>query len=74
MGDSPIPLGVGVWSGGIPLVYQHCKLVCGTPCGLGIWGWGVGVPLLVYECCKLVFGTPCGFGVGVGAGSPFISV
>ena len=54
-------------------MYECCKLVCGTPCGLGVGGWGVGarVSLLVYECCKLVFATPCGLGVGVGGGAPF---
>ena len=44
-------------------MYECCLLVGGTPCGLGVWGEGQGVPLLVYECCKLVGGTPCGFGV-----------
>ena len=32
-------------------VYECCKMVGGTSCGL--WGWGKGVPL-VYECCKIV--------------------
>ena len=40
-------------------MYECCKLVDGTPCGLAE---GVGVPS-VYECCKLVGGTPCGLGV-----------
>ena len=40
-------------------VYECCKMVGGTSCGLGVggWGWGWWVPL-VYECCKIV-------GVGV---------
>ena len=42
-------------------VYECCKIVGGTSCGLG--GRGVGVPL-VYECCKMVGGTSCGLGVG----------
>ena len=48
---------------GFPLVYECCKMVGGTSCGLGVGGWGVGVPL-VYECCKMVGGTSCGLGVG----------
>ena len=52
---------------GVPLVYEFCKLVGGTPCGLGV---GVGVPL-VYEFCKLVSGTPCGLGVGGYSGGSF---
>ena len=31
-------------------VYECCKMVGGTSCGLGI---GVGVPL-VCECCKIL--------------------
>ena len=54
---------------GVPLVYECCKMVGGTSCGLGVGGWGWGVPL-VYECCKMVGGTSCGLGVGVG-GVPF---
>ena len=63
---------------GVPLVYECCKMVGGTSCGLGVggwgrwwvvlpvgWGWGVGFPL-VYECCKMVGGTSCGLGVGGG--------
>ena len=46
-------------------MYEWCKLVGGTPCGLGIGGQGVP---LVYECCKLVGDTPCGLGVGGGNG------
>ena len=42
MGHSPFTLGVGVGDGGIPLVYEHCKFVCGTPCGLGVGGGGQG--------------------------------
>ena len=49
--------------GGGPLVYECCKMVGGTSCGLGVGGWGVP---LVYECCKMVGGTSCGLGVGVG--------
>ena len=37
---------------GVPLVDECCKLVGGTPCGLGVGGWGLWVPL-VYECCKI---------------------
>ena len=35
-------------------MYECCKMVGGTSCGLGV-GVGVtaGVPL-VYECCKIV--------------------
>ena len=50
-------------------MYECCKMVGGTSCGLGVGG-GVGVPLvgfpLVYECCKMVGGTSCGLGVGGG--------
>ena len=49
--------------GGVPLVYECCKMVGGTSCGLGVGGGGWGVPL-VYECCKMVGGTSCGLGVG----------
>ena len=45
-------------------MYECCKMVGGTSCGLGVGG-GVGVPL-VYECCKMVGGTSCGLGVGGG--------
>ena len=48
-------------------MYECCKMVGGTSCGLGVGGWGQGVPL-VYECCKMVGGTSCGLGVGVGGG------
>ena len=34
-------------------VYECCKMVGGTCCGLGVGGWGVGVPL-VCEYCKIV--------------------
>ena len=37
---------------GVPLVYECCKIVSGTPCGLEDRGWGWGVPL-EYECCKI---------------------
>ena len=47
------------------LVYECCKMVCGTSCGLGVEGWGVGGPL-VYDCCKMVGGTCCGLGIGGG--------
>ena len=46
-------------------MYECCKMVGGTSCGLGVWGWGTP---LVYECCKMVGGTSCGLGVGVGGG------
>ena len=59
--------GVGV-GGGVPLVYECCKMVVGTSCGLGVGGWGVP---LVYECCKMVCGTSCGLGVG-GWGVPLV--
>ena len=50
-------------------VYECCKMVGGTSCGLGVGGWGHGVHL-VYECCKIVGGTSCGLGVdGWGWGS-----
>ena len=50
-------------------VYECCKMVGGTSCGLGVGGGGQGVHL-VYECCKIVGGTPCGLGVdGWGWGS-----
>ena len=46
-------------------MYECCKMVGGTSCGLAL-GVGVGVHL-VYECCKMVGGTSCGLGVrGVG--------
>ena len=44
------------------LVYECCKMVGGTSCGLGVGEWGWGVPL-VYECCKMVGGISCGLGV-----------
>ena len=47
-------------------VYECCKMVGGTSCGLGVGGWGVP---LVYECCKMVGGTSCGLGVGGWGGS-----
>ena len=43
-------------------MYECCKMVVGTSCGLGVGG---GVPL-VYECCNMVGGTYCGLGVGGG--------
>ena len=46
-------------------MYECCKMVGGTSCGLGVGGWEAGVPL-VYECCKMVGGTSCGLGVGGG--------
>ena len=46
---------------GVPLVYECCKMVGGTSCGLGVGGWGAGVPL-VYECCKIVVVLPVGWG------------
>ena len=50
-------------------MYECCKMVGGTSCGLGVGGWGVP---LVYECCKMVGGTSCGLGVGGwGVGGPF---
>ena len=50
-------------------VYECCKMVGGTSCGLGVGGGGRGVSL-VYECCKIVGGIPCGLGVeGWGWGS-----
>ena len=57
MGHSPCGLGVGGGGQGVPLVYECCKLVGGTPCG-----FGVGVPL-VWESCKMLGGTPCGLEV-----------
>ena len=42
-------------------VYECCKMVGGTSCGLGVGGGGWWVPL-VYECCKIVDGTSCGWG------------
>ena len=46
-------------------VYECCKMVGGTSCGLGVVGgeWWV---TLVFECCKMVGCTSCGFGIGVG--------
>ena len=41
-------------------MYECCKMVGGTPCGLGVGGWGVP---LVYECCKMVCHTSSGLGV-----------
>ena len=56
-------------------MYECCKMVGGTSCGLGVGVGGQGVPLVyvlwVYECCKMVGGTSCGLGVGGGAGGPF---
>ena len=43
-------------------VYECCKMVSGTSCGLRVEGWGGS--LLVYECCKMVGGTSCGLGIG----------
>ena len=48
------------WGAGVPLVYECCKMVGGTSCGLGVGGQGVPVvwvdcPVL-YECCKMVGG------------------
>ena len=43
-------------------MYECCKMVGGTSCGLGVGGGGRWVPL-VYECCKMVGGTSCGLGV-----------
>ena len=52
-------------------MYACCKIVGGTSCGLGVEGWGWGVPL-VYECCKMVGYTSCGLGVGgQGVRGPF---
>ena len=34
-------------------LYDCCKMVGGTSCGLEVGGQGWGVPL-VYECCKIV--------------------
>ena len=36
--------GLGV---GFPLVYECCKMVGGTSCGLGVGGWEVGGPFSV---------------------------
>ena len=33
-------------------MYECCKMVDGTSCGLGVGGWGVP---LVYECCKILW-------------------
>ena len=44
-------------------MYECCKMVGCTSCGLGVVGWGWGVPL-VYECCRMVGCTSCGLGVG----------
>ena len=41
-------------------MYECCKMVGGTSCGLGVGG---GFPL-VCECCKMVGGISCGLGVG----------
>ena len=43
---------VGDRGWGVPLVYECCKMVGGTSCGLGVHV-AAGVPL-VYECCKIV--------------------
>ena len=32
---------------GGPLVYECCKMVGGTSCGLGVGGWGAGGPFSV---------------------------
>ena len=35
---------VGGWEikqRGVPLVYECCKMVVGTSCGLGVGGWGL---------------------------------
>ena len=61
---------VGGRGWGVPLVYECCKMVDGTPCRFGVGGFGAGVPL-VYECCKMVGGTPCVLGIGGGDGGPF---
>ena len=53
------------WGQGVPLVYECCKMVGGTSCGLGVEGGGQQVPS-VYECCKMVGGPSCGLGVGGG--------
>ena len=50
-------------------MYESCKMVGGTSCGLGVGGWGVP---LVYECCKMVGGTSCGLGVQFAAGVPLV--
>ena len=49
----------------VPLVYECCKMVGSTSCGLGVRGWGWEVPS-VYDCCKMVGGTSCGLGIGGG--------
>ena len=36
----------GLGGGGVPLVYECCKMVVGTSCGLGVGG-GVGGPFSV---------------------------
>ena len=36
-----LPVGWG-WGQEVPLVYECCKLVGGTPCGLGVGGGGGG--------------------------------
>ena len=33
-------LWVGEWGQGVPLVYECCKMVNGTSCGLGVGGQG----------------------------------
>ena len=48
---------------GVPLVYECCKMVGGTSCGLGVGGWAWGIHL-VYKCCKMVGLTSCGLRVG----------
>ena len=40
-------------------MYECCKMVDGTSCGLGVGGGGVP---LVYECCKIVDGISYGWG------------
>ena len=42
-------------------MYEYCKMVGSTSCGLGIGGGGQWVPL-VYEYCKMVGGISCGWG------------
>ena len=43
-------------------MYECCKMVGGTSCGLRVGGSGWGVPL-VYECCTMVGGISCGLEV-----------
>ena len=59
-------------------MYECCKMVGGTSCGLGVGGGGFlycmsVVRLWVYECCKMVGGTSSGLGVGGrGQGVPLV--